>query len=331
MIVAVTGASGFIGSHLTAELAARGYAVRAVVRAGNGGRTTGDGRPTTDWISVDYADDAALDRAFAGVDIVFHAAGATRAPTRLDLEAANVELTRRVFAAFQRTSGTAARRFVFVSSQAAAGPATALDSPIREDDPPKPIEAYGETKLAAEQAIAADAHDALWTVIRPAAVYGPRDRDFLQLFRLARLGVALHPGNREHWVSIVHVRDLVDGMIAAATTTCAAGRTYYVANDEPVQWRELFRVGAAAAGRQLGIDVELPHAIVALGAQLGDVVSRATGSTTLLGTEKLALSRPRYWLCSTERAKRDFGFRATTPIADGFATTYAWYAEHGWL
>jgi nucleoside-diphosphate-sugar epimerase len=336
MIVAVTGASGFIGSHLTAELAARGHSVRALARRagerrGNGVRKS-DADPTVESVTVDYSDDSALERAFADVDIVFHAAGATRAPTRRELEVANVELTQRVFGAFHRATESVQRRFVLVSSQAAAGPAAALDSPIHETDHPAPIEAYGQTKLAAEQAIeSADTRDCTWTVIRPAAVYGPRDRDFLQLFRLARWGMAVHPANREHWISIVHVRDLVDGMIAAATTPCAAGRAYYFANDEPVQWRELFRLGAAAAGRSLTIDVEVPRTIVELGARVGDVVSRATGTATLLASEKLALSRPVYWLCSSERAKRDLGFRAATPLADGFATTYDWYAQHGWL
>lgn len=331
MIVAVTGASGFIGSHLTAELAARGYAVRALTRGGT--RPTDDITATSaEWMAIDYGDASALRRAFCDVDIVFHAAGATRAPSRTDLEHANVELTRRVLSAVKSVGDSRERRLVFVSSQAAAGPASALDAPTRECDEPRPIEAYGETKLAAERVVQNGIGGELArTVVRPAAVYGPGDRDFLQLFRLARRGIALHPGNRSQWISIIHVRDLVDGMIRAATSQVAEGRAYYLANDEPVQWSDLYQLGAVAAGRRLAIDVEVPASLVAAGARVGDVFARVTGAATLLGSEKAALSRPSFWICSSECAKRDLGFRAITPLADGFAETYSWYAEHGWL
>jgi nucleoside-diphosphate-sugar epimerase len=331
MIVAVTGASGFIGGHLTAELAARGFGVRALSR-----------RPqprdaafvdAVDWVRVDYDDASALDRVFCDVSIVFHAAAATRAPTREELECANVELTRRVLSAMRLGGvGSARRRFVYVSSQAAAGPAAALETPSRECDDPRPIEAYGETKLAAERIVQEESDgDVTTTVIRPASVYGPRDRDFLQLFRLAHRGIALHPANRDKWISIIHVRDLVRGMIDAATNPLSSGRSYFLANDQPVQWSSLFQLGASVSGKQLSMDIELPRALVAIGARAGDIFARATGTATLLGSEKLALSRPSYWVCSTERAQRDLGFRASTSLADGFAETHSWYVEHGWL
>ena len=331
MIVAVTGASGFIGSHLTAELAARGFAVRAITRARSRPKDFSSLAPA-EWVAVDYDDASALQRAFCDVDIVFHAAAATRAPTRQELERANVELTRRVLIAMQSGKDGGARRFMYISSQAAAGPAASLEAPTRERDDPRPIEAYGETKLAGERIVQNGSGGSIArTVIRPASVYGPRDRDFLQLFRLAHRGIALHPGNRDKWISIIHVRDLVEGMIGAATSPVASGRGYYLANDEPVQWSTLFELGASVAGKRLSIDVELPHSLVALGARVGDVLARTTGTATLLGSEKLALSRPRYWVCSNECAKRDLGFRASTSLADGFAETYSWYAEHGWL
>jgi nucleoside-diphosphate-sugar epimerase len=331
MIVAVTGASGFIGSHLTAELAGRGHAVRAISRERRREDTSAKGFPIES-IAIDYRNGAALERVLKDADVVIHAAGATRAPSRAELEAANVDVTRRVIRAMSAERNGKRRRLVFISSQAATGPAASLQEPVRESDEARPIEAYGETKLAAEQAIRAECGANVdWTVIRPASVYGPRDRDFLQLFRLSSRGVALHPGNREHWISIIHVRDLVEGVIASVTRETTIGRTYHLANDEPTQWRELFRLGATVAQRQLSIDVELPHGLVAIGARVGDVLAGITGTSTLLSSEKLALSRPAYWVCSNSCAKRDFGFGAPTPIAEGFTETHAWYAEHGWL
>jgi nucleoside-diphosphate-sugar epimerase len=224
------------------------------------------------------------------------------------------------------------RRLVFISSQAATGPAASLQEPVCETDEPRPIEAYGTTKLAAERTVRGESGARVdWTIIRPASVYGPRDRDFLPLFRLASRGVALHPSNRDHWISIIHVRDVVDGVIASATSEAAVGRTYQLANDEPAQWSELFRLGASVAKRHLAVDVDLPHGLVSLGARVGDVLAGLTGTSALLSTEKLALARPAYWVCSNACAKRELGFLPQTPIADGFAETHAWYAERGWL
>ena len=324
MIMAVTGASGFIGSHLTAELAARGHRVRAISRRP---RPCSESNLITA-ARADYEDADALARALTDVDVVFHAAGATRGPTREALRAANERLTRRVLGALSR--GANPPRFVYLSSLAAAGPATSPQSPLNEDDPPTPVEGYGLAKLGAERAVLEAAHIAS-TIVRPAAVYGARDRDFLELFRLARRGIALHAANRDHVISIVHVRDAVDAIIRAALEPTAVGRVYFVANDEPAQWGQLFRLGASAAGRQLRVDLELPSVLVDVGARIGDFCARVTGNATLLTTEKVALGKRRYWLCSSARAKRELGFRAATTLEDGFAETYRWYREHRWL
>jgi nucleoside-diphosphate-sugar epimerase len=306
MIVAVTGANGFIGRHLRERFAVAGCDVRPVVRA-------------------DY-ESGRLDERLRGATIVVHAAGATRAPTTVGLQRANVELTERTLAAAQRAG---VDRFVFVSSQAAAGPAPFRDSPVREDTPPSPIEAYGRSKLDAEARVTAAALP--WTIVRPAAVYGPGDRDFLAMFRLARRGIALHPGNRAHWISIAFVHDIVDGIIAAAMSSGAERRTYFLGCDEPRQWGELFALAAASAERRLRVDADVPVALVSAAAGAADIIARLRGRAGLLTSEKLALSRAKYWVCSSDRARRELGFDARTPLEDGFRRTYVWYREAGWL
>ncbi|HEY5060299.1 MAG TPA: NAD-dependent epimerase/dehydratase family protein, partial [Gemmatimonadaceae bacterium] len=221
-------------------------------------------------------------------------------------------------------------RFVYVSSQAAVGPALSRDAPVDERTPPAPIEEYGRTKLAAEQ-IVRDSAGIPTAIVRPAAVYGPHDRDFLALFRLAARGVAIHPGNRNQWISIIHVADLVDGIFRAATDTRAVGRTFFLANDEPVQWAELFCGVAACAGRPLAIDVEMPAALVDAGASLGALASRLTGHATLLTTDKVALSKSPFWICSNARARSELNFLPKLNLQDGLCETYHWYRENRWL
>jgi len=307
MIVAITGANGFIGQHLCERFAESGAVVRAIVRRD--------------------LDSSSISGMLGGADVVVHAAGATRAPTRALLRASNVELTTRVIDLARRAK---VGRFVFVSSQAAAGPASFLDAPVTEDMSPAPIEAYGRSKLAAENAVRA-VEEMSWVIVRPAAVYGPRDRDFLSMFRLARFGVAIHPANRRQWLSIVHVRDVADGIVRAASVPHAAGGTFFLANDVPVRWADLYRSAAGVAHRSLFVDLEIPAWLVGLGAASGDVLARVVGTAGLLTSEKVALTKPSFWLCSNERAKRALAFVPRVGLQEGLQETYDWYRTKGWL
>ena len=310
MIAVITGANGFIGRHVCERFAADGWTVRPVVR-----RDIEQGR---------------LGQLMSGADIVIHVAGATRAPNAALLRESNVELTRRVVD-LARASGM--RRLIFISSQAAAGPARSATEVVSEETTPSPIEAYGRSKLDAERVVEAASGALEYVIIRPASVYGPGDRDFLAVFRLARLGVAIHPGNREQLISIVHVRDLVDAIAAAAgaVPVDSLDRTFFVANDEPVRWRELFRMAAECAGRTIVADVNLPRPLVAVGARVGDAVAAVRRRAGLLTTEKSLLAQPSYWICSNERAKRELGFASRVHLAAGLRETYEWYVSNGWL
>lgn len=307
MIVAVTGANGFIGRHACDRFAADGWVVRPIVRRD--------------------IEQARLGELIEGCEVVVHVAGATRAPSRAMLHESNVELTRRVV---QTARSAGARRLVFISSQAAAGPARSSDAAVTEDAPPQPIEEYGRSKLGAEIVVRDAASDIEHVIVRPASVYGPGDRDFLAMFRLARRGLALHAGNRRQLISIVHVRDVVDA-IARAATAGPANRTYFVANDAPVTWSDLFRMAAECAGRTIVAEVNLPRPIVAVGAAFGDMVAQLRRRAGLLTSEKAALAKPAYWICSNARAKQELGFSSRIGLEAGLRETYEWYVSNGWL
>jgi nucleoside-diphosphate-sugar epimerase len=309
VIVAVTGANGFIGRRLCERFERDGAEARPVTRA-------------------DFAN-GAMPELVRAADVVVHAAGATRGPSIAELRESNVELTRRVVEA---ANGGGARRLVFISSQAAAGPAASRDAPVVESATAAPIEAYGASKLDAEEVVRRGCAMP-WVTLRPASVYGPGDRDFFALFRLARRGIAVHPANRRQWISIVHVDDVVDTIVLAATSSVER-EAMFVANDEPAQWSELFRLAASAAGRaspELAVDVELPSALVRAGAAVGDAWARVTGKAGLLTSRKVALSRPPFWVCSNSKAKQLLGFTPRVELRDGFVETFRWYRAQGWL
>lgn len=329
MIVAITGANGFIGSHLAETYAREGNTVRAIMRRGRSLPSDVGVHDGLRAVHVDYDDARELRQTLADADLVIHAAGATRAPppARLRLMQANVGVTRRIARAMPPTSA----KLVFISSQAAAGPASSPGRPVRESDPPAPVEAYGSSKYEAERAVAEELDRARWTEVRPVAVYGPRERDFVALFRAARRGLAVHPGNRAQSIGIVHVDDLVRGIMAAAREPIAAGRRYFLGNAEPVTWAELFREAARACDARIRLDLQIPSLAVQLIARAGDLHARITREPGLLTTQKIALARPRWWHCSVDAARNDLGYVSRIPLQDGLRSTYAWYKRAGWL
>ena len=220
---------------------------------------------------------------------------------------------------------------VFVSTQAAGGPASSPDRPVREDDPPRPIEGYGQSKLEAEQAVLRYEGQVPVTIVRPAAVYGPRDRDFLRAFRLAARSIAIHAVPRRNRFSIVHVGDLVDALLRAGDRPEAVGRTYNVANDAPVSFQELYDEIAAAASLVPSMNIQVPMAAVAAAGYAGDVVSALTGWHTLANRHKTRLARPRWWLCDPSRAHNELGWNSSIPLQRGVRDTYLWYLAARWM
>jgi nucleoside-diphosphate-sugar epimerase len=279
---------------------------------------------------ADLLDDRSVreSRIWEGVTHVFHLAGVTKGRTLAHFRAGNVFPTANVLAALAARSGVPPR-VVLVSSQAAAGPASAADAPVREADRPVPVENYGRSKLQAEQAVARYRDSLPITIIRPSSVYGPRDRDFLKVFRQASSRVAVHAAPRDHSFSLVHVSDLVSALILAAEHPAAAGKTYFV-GDAPVTWRGLYHEVAQAASAT-PIQLQLPLVAVRIAAHAGDLLSTITGRVSLLNKNKAALARPRWWLCDASRARGELGWQPAMPLQRGVQETYLWYVTAGWL
>jgi nucleoside-diphosphate-sugar epimerase len=333
MIAAVTGSRGFIGSHLVETLVAQGVRVRRVLRVGSAPELAAVSGGAIEQVVVDFDDPRTLEktRALDGVDYVFHLAGVTKGVSQREFNAGNVLPTARLLDALSaRARGGQVQRFVLVSSQAAAGPARALDAPRDETGPSEPIEEYGRSKLEAERVVASRGDTIPFTILRPSAVYGPRDRDFLAVFKQARRGIGLYPASRDRFLSVIHVRDVVRGILAAARSADAAGRTYFLTAEPAVSWRDIYAAAAAAVGRPIS-EINLPQTLVDAAGLLGDLHAWVTGTPTLVTRQKVALSKADYWVCSGARAQREFGFRAGIGLREGMRETYRWYVEHRWL
>lgn len=327
MLAVVTGSSGFIGSHLVDALLARGATVRAVLRAG---AATAVRDPRIEYHTLDLLDARSVRESpvWDGASHVFHVGGITQARTADEFHRANVRPAGHILAAL--SDRAAPPRFVLVSSQAAAGPAAGGGAPVRESHEPQPIEAYGRSKLDAERETLRHAARLPVVVVRPPAVYGPRDRGFLAAFREASGRVAFHAAQRTQEISLLHVRDVVDGLLRAGDDPAAPGKTYFLSSDAPVSWRDLYAAVARAA-QAAPLELQLPHALLRAMAYGGDIISAASGRTFLLNRHKVALARPRWWICDASRAREELGWRAQVDLHDGVPDTYHWYVREGWL
>jgi nucleoside-diphosphate-sugar epimerase len=316
--VAVTGATGFIGRHLTAHLAGRGVQVRAIVRPDS----TSAIPPDVEVVRAGL-DAGPLSDAFAGVDAVVHLAGVVSAVDAATYAAVNADGTRAVAIA-ARTAGA---HLVHISSLAAAGPAHAR-APRSEDDEPAPLTPYGVSKLTSEQFVRA-VPALRWTILRPGVVYGPGDRAVLPLFRMATGRIAPLVGRPDAAYTFVYVSDVVRTIVAALERTCA-GATCFVGHPDPVTPRRLLETIQEVTGRR-GMLMPLPMSVTWLAAELCDALGRATGRPMLINRWRYAeLSAPGF-ACRVDRMRDALGVTAAVDLASGIAMTAEWYRQQGWL
>jgi nucleoside-diphosphate-sugar epimerase len=147
---------------------------------------------------------------------------------------------------------------------------------------------------------------------------------------MAERGVVLYPGVSEHWLSLLHVDDVVDGLLAAARRDTSIPRTFFLSSSEPVQWRALGEQIAASVGRRAR-HVNVPSSLVRTASFAGEWIGKLTGSATLANTSKAELSRHPYWVCSGRRAEEELHFRPTRSLPRAIQDTYLWYRQNGWM
>jgi nucleoside-diphosphate-sugar epimerase len=166
-------------------------------------------------------------------------------------------------------------------------------------------------------------------ILRAPVVYGPRDRDFFLFFRLARRGVLPVPTGRDRLVQLVHVHDLVDALVRAASVDKAT-KVYHIAESQPYAWREIGAWIARAVGRRVRT-VRIPQWLIRTAAAVSECGAATVGQATIFNREKARELLAPGWLCETTAAKQDLRFEARIPLPEGLTETAAWYRKHGWL
>jgi dihydroflavonol-4-reductase len=321
----VTGANGFLGSWLARALTARGHRVACLLRP----RSDVSGLVGLEYEGVegDVTEASSLARAVEGRDVVFHLAGIRRAATREDFLRVNAEGTRLLCEALVAT-GTRPR-LVLAGSLAASGPST-RERPRVEEDPFQPVEWYGESKAEAER-IAFSYTDRLpVTVARPPRILGPRDHENLLLFKLVARGIRLELGGGPRPLTMVDVEDVVDLLLLLGEREEALGQAFFVGHPQPLTLEEIQDIAAEALGVRPRTVRLSPGVLMAL-ASMADGVTRLTGRRLPLNRKFARQLLVPAWTCSSAKAERLLGFRATRDLDDSIRRSARWYKEHGWL
>ena len=326
MKILVTGATGFIGSHLAELLLKKNYTVRCLLRKTSNPVWLKD--LPVELIYGDLFDRDALRRAVEGVQYVYHSAGLTKAKTEEEYYRGNTLGTRNLLDTLKEYN-PGIRRFVLFSSQAAEGPSPTRE-PITEEVPPHPITTYGRSKLAAEQECQAAGSTIKYTIVRPPVVYGPRDKDVFEFFHTVSRGVQPMAGFGQKFVSMIHVTDLVRGTVMAAESEKAVGQTYFISSKGVYGWREIGEITRRALDRKV-LRVRVPETGIYAIAAVAELMAKFSSKAALINFEKARDMVQNYWTCDASKAKRDFGFEQEIPIEEGIPATIAWYKAQGWL
>ncbi len=326
MRILVTGSTGFIGGFLVEELLAQGHEIVCLIRKTSSTKYLP--REQVKFVQGTLESPESLARAVDGVQMVFHLAGATRVLHKDDFYRINAEGTRHLLEACSQ-GGKDLQRFVLVSSLAAAGPCQ-NGQPVTEVQAPHPVSHYGRSKLAAEQFALEYAGAFPVTIVRPPVVYGPRDQDVYAYFKQVKAGIALQLGRKPRHLSLIHVQDLVRGIVQAGFAGKAIGQTYFITNAEAKTWSELGTLISQALGKKC-IRLVVPVVAASLVAAVSELMARIRKSPALLGFDKIHEMRHECWVCSGEKAARELDFRPQIAVEEGIRQTARWYERMGWL
>ena len=325
MKILVTGATGFLGGHLVERILLDDPSARVLALVRDPSRLRWlKTHERLEIVAGGLTDPPVLP---GDIDVVYHLAGVTKAAQTNDYYTVNRDGTAILVRRLVESGGRP--RLVLVSSAAAGGPGTP-ENPRREEEVPGPVSPYGESKLEGELA-ALTVKDRLHvTIIRPGAVYGPRDEDFLEYFRWVKKGLIPVFGMRPKYLSICHVRDVIRGTMTAAAADIPSGEVFNIAHGTPCSWEEFGKAAARILGCRAR-PVRIPHWAAFIFASASGAIGGLRSKPTPVNLSKFKDMAAPGWVMDIGKARSMMGFEAGTGLEDGLSDTLNWYKEKGLL
>jgi nucleoside-diphosphate-sugar epimerase len=325
MKVLVTGASGFLGGHVAELLSKRGDRVRALVRTTSNRRHL-EGLANVELFEGSVEQAERVREAVEGVDAVVHSAGLVKARNPDEFFAVNVGGTANLVEAAR---GRALKRFVLVSSLEACGP-SADGQPVPSDQE-NPVTAYGRSKLAAEKVVLAAKDDIRVVILRPGAIYGPRDGEILEAFKAIKRGLLPLVADGEAKAVWIYATDCAEACVRAIDADVPSGRAFFVDDGcGPIAQRQMLADAERALGTRALFRKSLPVPLLMTVARGVEAFGRVANRPVMLTREKANMLL-QHWVCSSEDTRRELGWEPKVPWTEGVGRAVRWYRENGWL
>ncbi|MEX0905086.1 MAG: NAD-dependent epimerase/dehydratase family protein [Balneolaceae bacterium] len=320
----VTGGTGFIGSHLVDALIEdlKWTEIKCLVRDKEKWL---EGKNYTK-VKADLHSIKLLEENLRDTDVIFHLAGVVKAPSQKEFDHANVEATENLI---RLANKTGVNKLVILSSLAAAGPSTT--KPLTEDDPLKPVSRYGESKKKMEAMIHnAAAPEMSVTILRPPAVYGPREEQIFTLFKMMSKGIAPIVGNgNQPKLSIVYVKDVIQAIMKAAEQQEPGVHPYFISGEKIANWNEIREIVMKVLGRK-NIPVHIKPGWVKKIAGVIETTASFFGTYPVINREK-ANEMVLEWTCSNQKAEAELHYKPEYSLEEGISRTLRWYKKNQWL
>ena len=324
--ILLTGATGFLGSHVADALVAEGWTVRCTVRKTSNPRWI-ESLPV-ERVTADVRSAEALAVALDGIDVVVHSAGLTRAKSDADYQRVNAEGTQ---ALALGAVDAGVRRFVLVSSLAARGPDRRASDRGPAGD--RPTSAYGESKLAGErrlfQALTEQTGTMQGVILRPGGIYGPRDEDSLNLFKVAKTGMMPVPTSKGR-LQPVYVKDVAEAVVRAVARPDVDLKPIPIVGPEIVSWADMGEALGNAVGKPVRL-VKIPDAAWQVSGAVAEAAARLVRMPPQFDRRTADDLSRLDWTADPREAESSLGWRATTHLREAIEETGRWYREHGWL
>jgi nucleoside-diphosphate-sugar epimerase len=325
-IAVVTGANGFVGSHLVDLLVSKNYQVRCITRKSSNIQWLKN--KNVEIYDCGLFDKQGLRKAFTNADYIYHVAGVVKSKKPEGYFKGNVDTTK-VLLDVVLEFKVNIKKFLIVSSQTVAGPSV-NEIPVNEKDLPHPITTYGRSKLAQEE-LAKKYMDKLpITICRAPAVFGERDTEIFIFFQTFSKGLFTTIGFDKKLVSLIHVSDLVDGLVIAAENSTSAGQIYFISSEEFYTWQQVGESTSKIMNKK-PVHIAIPHFVVYTIAAIAQFFALFSSKPATLNIEKARDLTRHAWICSTEKAVKEIGYHQKISIEAGIRRTVSWYKENGWL
>lgn len=322
----VTGANGFVGSHLVDLLLDKGHKVKCIVRNSSNLRWL-KGKDA-EIFDCGLFDKGKLADVLKDADYLFHIAGVVKSKKDEGYIKGNVETTKNLLEVIEENQ-IPIKRVVVLSSQTAGGPSL-NGKHITEADTPKPITRYGRSKLAQEEMAKSFMDRIPISIVRPPAIYGERDTEVYLVFKTYYKGLMSLIGFNDKRLSILHVHDVVNGAYLASQAEKAAGEVYYVGSEKYYSWLEVADAIKKATGKK-AVVLRLPHFLVYTVAVFAQFFSIFSSKAATFNIEKARDFVQQYWTCDISKAKNDLGYKQEVSLEEGIKRTIDWYKAEKWL